>query len=393
MKLRSIETTPSPNCIKLNLDEPIVAKPLTLQRESDAATAPIVAQALFAIPGVQSVFLMSDFIALTRKPQANWQSILTEAACAIGVADDAESSVSEHLGSKTQTSTIEPTPDFGQVDVAVQTFREIPVQVRATSADGQQARVSLPERFNEALQRAIAATGANYIAERRWQPYQPQFGNPDEVASIVAEEIVSLIDDTELARLEQAAIAAQSNAKPAIREATPERLQDQVADLTSSDWKRRLKTIQQITVTPETFAIVVRALEDEHSSVRRWAAAILGSSAMAEAVEPLCRCVLTDRSVMVRRTAADALSDLGNEGAIETMCQVLQDSSPLVRWRAARFLKELGDRTTLDALQQAVDQETEFDVKVELSAALDRIQGGGDTQLPMWMRLAGNIKE
>lgn len=73
-------------------------------------------------------------------------------------------------------------------------FRGIPVQVRAIAADGQQARVALPERFNQALIRALRATQANYVAERRWEPYQSPAGSPNEVAQLVADEIASLID-------------------------------------------------------------------------------------------------------------------------------------------------------------------------------------------------------
>jgi len=74
--------------------------------------------------------------------------------------------------------------------------------------------------------------------------------------------------------------------------------------------ERRLKAIQKIEVNAETFPAVVTALDDERSAVQRWAAAILGTSGMPEALEPLCR-VLSDSSAIVRRTAGDAPSDLG----------------------------------------------------------------------------------
>jgi HEAT repeat protein len=70
------------------------------------------------------------------------------------------------------------------------------------------------------------------------------------------------------------------------------------------------------------------------------------------------------------------------------MCQALQDSSKLVRWRAARFLYETGDDSAIAPLETAKDQESEFDVRLEMSAALDRISRGEERQLPMWMRLS-----
>jgi HEAT repeat protein len=388
MQLLSIETTPSPNCIKLNLNEVISTRALTLHKGTDPTNVPVFAQRLLAIEAVQSVFLINDFITLTRKGNADWQPILAKAADIIGVAEDADATLLAQV-SQTQGTTViaSPTPtpsNLGHVEVAVQVFRSIPVQVRVTAADGQQVRVALPERFNQALQRAISATGANYVAERRWEPYQSPAGSPGEVAQLVADEIDSLIDEDELIRIETAAISTAQKTEPVDRASLQQAL---LADLRHPDWKHRLKALQQIDVTPETLPQVVAVLDDEQSTIRRWAAALLGASGMNAAVEPLCRVVLTDPSAIVRRTAGDALSDLGDIQAEATMAQALADPSKLVRWRAARFLNEMGDRTAVEPLHRAVEREAEFDVRIEMMAALERIEGGGETQVPMWQRI------
>lgn len=388
MELLSIETTPSPNCIKLNLNELVSTKALTLQKGADSTASPVVAQQLLAIEFVQSVFLVQDFITLTRKGNADWQTILAKAAQIIGVSQEADSKLLDQVSQPQKSTAVNspshPPSDLGHVEAAIQVFRGIPVQVRVTSADGQQARVALPERFNQALQRAIGATQADYIAERRWEPYQSPAGPTDEVADQVAEEIASLIDTEELARLEAVAIANVSTTESLNTASVQQTL---LSDLSHRNWKYRLKALQQIEVTPETFSAVVAVLDDEQSTVRRWAAALLGASGMSVAVEHLSRVVLGDPSAMVRRIAGDALSDLGDSTAISTMCQALADSSKLVRWRAARFLNEMGDQSAVDALNHAIESEVEFDVRVEMMAALERIQGGGETQLPMWMRI------
>lgn len=388
MELLSIETTPSPNCIKLNLNELISTKALTLQNGVDSTAAPVVAQQLLAIEFVQSVFLVQDFITLTRKGNSDWQTILAKAAQIIGISEEADSTLLAQVSQPQESAAINspshPPSDLGHVEAAIQMFRGIPVQVRVTSADGQQARVALPERFNQALQRAIGTTQADYIAERRWEPYQSPAGPADEVAQQVAEEIASLIDTEELARLEAVAIANVSTTESMDTASVQQTL---LSELSHSNWKHRLKALQQIEVTPATFPAVVSVLNDDQSTVRRWAAALLGASGMSVAVEPLGQVILGDSSAMVRRIAGDALSDLGNNTAMPTMCQALADSSKLVRWRAARFLNEMGDQTAVDALHHAVEIEAEFDVRVEIMAALERIQGGGETQLPMWMRI------
>lgn len=384
MKLRSIETTPSPNCMKLNLNASVSDKPLTLIVGEVAADTPEVFQNLLAIPGIQSVFLMGDFITLTRRGNVDWQPILVAAGDLLGMAENADAGLGDSLkaGKPSQSATADW--DFGQVEVAIQMFRGIPVQVRAI-AGGEQARVALPDRFNQALQRAIVATQADYVAERIWSPYQPQFGNPNEIAQQVADELDSLTNEHDLALLEKAAVDPDQRTTVQGENLSQQSL---LAELQQSDWKRRLKAIQQIEIDAETFPAVVLALKDNRNAIRRWAAALLGASERAEAVEPLCEVLQNDSSAIVRRTAGDALSDLGEASAIAAMVEALQDQSGLVRWRAGRFLNEMGDRPILPQLIKAAEFESEFDVRVEMQAAIDRIRAGKASQLPMWMRIS-----
>jgi Virulence factor/Scaffold protein Nfu/NifU N terminal/HEAT repeats len=386
MKLCSIETTPSPNCIKLNLDQQISPKALTLQGgRADSPHSPEVAQKLLVIDGVKSVFLVGNFITLTKENSADWQPIIAKAAYLIGLTEDADCDL------PAQVKLPEPVKkdsssgqSLGQVEVAVQVFRGIPIQVRVTD-EAEQVRVALPDRFNVALQRAIATTQANYIAERGWQPYEPRFGNPQEVAQMVADELASTIDHHELAQLEGAAISNQSRAAKTSDQPSQT---DFIAELSHVDWGHRLKALQKIEVDAVTFPVIVAMLKDERSAIRRWAAAILGASGMLEAVEPLCQVLLSDSSAIVQRTAGDALSDLGDGRAIKTMCKALAARSKLVRWRAARFLNEIGNQTAVEALHRAAESEEEFDVRMEIVAAIERIEGGGKAQMPMWMRIA-----
>ncbi|MEN8446641.1 MAG: virulence factor, partial [Cyanobacteria bacterium J06555_13] len=398
MRLRSIETTPSPNCMKLNLDAPIGMKSLSLTADKNPTTAPEIFQKVLAIEGVQSLYATGDFITLTRKGSMEWQPILATAGNLIGIAPTADTSLAGQLqtnspGQATAQTTEQttgpatsPSQNFGQVEVAIQMFRGIPVQVRATS-DSQQARVALPDRFNQALQRAIVTTGADYVAERIWSPYQPQFGQPHDIAQQVAEEVAILINDQDLAALEIAAVSPT----PKTNTQTNKPAQDALlAGLQHSDWKQRLKAIQQIEVTPKTFPAIVTALQDERNGIRRWAAALLGASEQTKAIAPLCHVLRTDKSAIVRRTAGDALSDLGNIQATDAIIEALTDASGLVRWRAGRFLNELGTNAAIPALTKAAEAESEFDVRVELNAAIDRITAGKASQLPMWMRISQN---
>jgi Virulence factor/Scaffold protein Nfu/NifU N terminal/HEAT repeats len=386
MKLCSIETTPSPNCIKLNLDQEICPKAMTLQDgEANVPQAPEVAQKLLVLDGVKSVFLMRDFITLTKENNADWQPIIAKAAQLIGLEENADGDLSAQLTSQDLAKKDRSSgQSLGQVEIAVQVFRGIPIQVRVTD-EVEQVRVALPERFNIALQRAIATTQANYIAERCWQPYEPRFGNAQEVAQMVVDELDSTIDTQELAQIEVAAI---SNQRRLVKPSHHPSQQDLITELSHVDWGCRLKALQKIEVDTETISFVVAMLDDERSTIRRWTAAILGASGMPQAIEPLCRVLLSDSSAVVQRTAGDALSDLGDRQAMKSMCSALTARSKLVRWRAARFLNEIGDQTALETLHRAAESEEEFDVRMEMVTAIERIEGGGEAQMPMWMRIA-----
>jgi hypothetical protein len=384
MKLSSLETTPNPHCMKLNLDETIAQKPITLKPGESSEQVPSAIAQLIEIEGVREAFLNSDFVALIRQSQADWEPILSQAAKILGVADNADTELLSQSQSKA-TSEKESSKNLGEVELAVLYFRGIPTQVRAIGEEAQ-TRVAMPDRFNEAMQRVVEATGANYVLERHWEPYASRHGEPEEVANMVAEEVASLIDEADLQQIENKAKEGEATETPTSETAETAELLQQLNH--SDHWKERLKAIQKLEINNETFPAVVKALNDDRSTIRRWASALLGASESSQAVAPLSEVVLNDPSVIVRRTAGDALSDLGDPQGIPTMCQALQDPSKLVRWRAARFLYETGDDSAIAPLETARDREEEFDVRLEMSAALDRISRGEERQLPMWMRLS-----
>ncbi|WP_144870397.1 virulence factor [Hyella patelloides] len=383
MKLSNLETTPNPNSMKLNLDEQIVEKPLSLQRGKTLSNVPDKVFQLLDIEGVREVFLASNFITLTRHNNADWETILSRASGILGLAENADTEILNRSKDLSTSSLAETSKSLGLVEVAVLFFRCLPTQVKVIGAF-EQARVNLPARFEQTLQRVIDATGANYVEERYWEPYPSRSGQPEEVAKMMVEEIASLIDEEELARLSERIITGSKTPTIIKEKAKPE---DLLVLLGSSDWKTRLKAIQKLEINPQTFPALVQALEDPKATVRRWAAALLGSSERQEAIEPLSKLVLNDPIAVVRRTAGDALSDLGNVEAIPTMCLALEDSSSFVRWRAARFLNEVAESSSVEALQKALGDESEFDVRLEIEAALERVTSGGERQLPMWMRL------
>jgi hypothetical protein len=382
MKLRSIETTPNPNCMMLKVDADFGDRSVTIEAsDPNLDQVSQVIRDLLALPGVRSVFLARDFITLTRRGGADWEPILEGAGRLLG---QAKETGAHGTGGVEGTS-----EEVNRVDIAVLEFRCLPSQVRATSSRDQ-ARVALPERFTQELTRVLDAVNANYLQERSWRVVAPRFGDPAQIAQMVADELDSSIPDDLLARLGAAAMAERTPER-----AVPERRSQEelLGDLVDPDWKLRLAAIQVVRVDDDSFPLIVAALADPKTAVRRWAAAALGSSGRSEAVAPLCEVVVSEASVIVRRAAGDSLSDLGDPAAIPAMCQALSDTSHLLRWRAARYLNEQGDESALQALDAAIAAEVDFGVRLEMSTARERIHSGGESQVPMWLRLARGTEQ
>lgn len=378
MYLRTIETTPNPNCMMLKVDGSFGNRSVTIGKDSaNLDQAPEVARVVLAIEGVRSVFLARDFITVTRRGGADWKPILAEASRLLAKPGEAQEDADPQAADAAPES-------LAPVEIAVLEFRNLPSQVRVNSAE-EQVRVALPERFDEALAGVLSAIQANYLAERSWRALEPRYGELSDVAQMVADELDSALSADDLARLARAAIAGRAPAATAPSLPTQAEL---ITALSDADWRQRLAAIQVIKVDDESFPVLLASLSDPKTAVRRWAAAVLGGSDRAAAVEPLCAAVARDRSVIVRRTAGDSLSDLGTPGAIATMCDALSDRSHLVRWRAARYLNEQGDDTAIESLERASETEPDFGVCMEMNAALERIRGGGASLVPMWLRIS-----
>src|SRR5699024_8170242 len=95
---------------------------------------------------------------------------------------------------------------------------------------------------------------------------------------------------------------------------------------------------------------------------------------------------LKDKAANVRRTAGDCLSDLGFQEAMPEMIETLKDDNRIVRWRAAMFLYEVGDETAIDALEEAKD-DPEFEVRLQINMALERIKGGAEAKGSIWHQM------
>jgi hypothetical protein len=70
------EPTPNPNAVKFTLDRPAVeGRSQTFRAGSDPAESPLGAR-LFALDGVTSVFMVSNFVSVTKEDEADWNELV-----------------------------------------------------------------------------------------------------------------------------------------------------------------------------------------------------------------------------------------------------------------------------------------------------------------------------
>ena len=78
-----IQPTPNVNALKFIVNRRLTeGRSQTFRSREDAAAHPLAAK-LFAISGVVQVFLLNDFVTVTRDPNAAWDDIATAAEAAI----------------------------------------------------------------------------------------------------------------------------------------------------------------------------------------------------------------------------------------------------------------------------------------------------------------------
>lgn len=372
MKIVAIEPTPSPNTMKITLDKVLPSGKRNNYTMKNKEEAPALIQAILDIEGVKGVYHVADFMAIERHPKAQWQSLLQE--------------VRSLFGEETESTSSPITEEaFGEVQVFIQMFRSIPMQVKVVSGE-EEFRQGLPERFQTAVFQA-EKFGGNIVMERKWKEAGVRYGSDlKEIGEEVKEEIAAAYPEDRLERLVKLAEKGEDARK------TEKRFKKVTLEMFDQpDWRERYALLEQLDPTEDDLPLLEKALEDEKSSIRRLAVVYLG---MIEkpVVLPLLRKALQDPSVTVRRTAGDCYSDLGDPRGIPDMIEALNDKNKLVRWRAAMFLYEVGDESAIPALKKAAN-DPEFEVAMQAKLALERIERGEEAKGSVWKQMTEHLEE
>jgi hypothetical protein len=376
MKILTIEPTPSPNTMKIVLNETLPNGETRNYKKEQLNDVPTYAKQLLSLDGVKSFYHVADFIALERNPKFDWKDILPNVRQVFG----------ENVEIVNQDG-IELSENFGEVEVFIQMFRHIPMQIKLIAGE-EEKRVGLPEAFQEAALKAQQSS-ENIVIERKWQEQGVRYGELEEIGTQVSEEIIAAYPLERLQRLVTQAVEGTSKTNN-INSTSSKEL---ALALQSDDWKVRYAAMDRYNPSIKDLPLLSQALHDEKVSIRRLAVVYIGMlEEHQQEILPLLYEAMKDKAVTIRRTAGDCLSDLGNESAIPVMIEALKDKNKLVRWRAAMFLYELGDESAIPALK-AAENDQEFEVSMQIKMALARIEGGEEAKGSVWKQMTETMKQ
>jgi hypothetical protein len=178
LNIKSIEPTPSPNTMKINLDEELPMGASHNYKPETSEGAPAVIKSILQIEGIKGVYHVADFLAIERNAKYDWKMLLPKVRQAFG-----EKSV------ETKPTNDDVTDHFGEVRVEVQMFKDIPLQVKLTDGTAEK-RFGMPEYFLKVREQAQLPQD-NYILLRKWQDQGVRYGDLEQIGQEVVEELIA----------------------------------------------------------------------------------------------------------------------------------------------------------------------------------------------------------
>lgn len=85
--VKQFQPTPNPNAVKCILSHPVSQSIRSYRSSADAEGDPL-ARALFAIPGVTNLLISTDWLTVSKSPEASWSTIQKAVAAALKALPD-----------------------------------------------------------------------------------------------------------------------------------------------------------------------------------------------------------------------------------------------------------------------------------------------------------------
>ena len=142
---------------------------------------------------------------------------------------------------------------------------------------------------------------------------------------------------------------------------------------------------------PDATDLAIEGLSDPDSYARKISARALEDLAAPSAVPELARVVVEDEDFRVREWAADALTAIATEDAIDALVTALDDPVKEVRLAAVRGLVKRSPEAAVDTFMSMVLEDPEWEIRVQAAAALGMT--GRDDVIPALEEAANDPNE
>ena len=108
MKIKAIEPTPSPNTMKVILNEVLPSGARNNYTKENTEQAPMQVQEILKIEGIKGVYHVADFLAVERNAKYDWKVLLQQVRAVFGeeVVEESEEQQLAHFGSKSVCSNV-----------------------------------------------------------------------------------------------------------------------------------------------------------------------------------------------------------------------------------------------------------------------------------------------
>lgn len=429
MEVSGLESTPNPHSFMLRLDKcwenlPGVSglRGRTF-RPGTAADAELPADlgAVLSVPGVDSLYAMEAVLTVNKFPRDEWATVLPPILTALGGASESLLQSDQLLrlmlapGANDSAGNLAAGAASGVVKIRLQASQGLPIQVEAVGAGGlapaQRARLSV--RFGDAMALVVGSSPDAFFAGRSWLDRGVRYQEEEEagvgttgeererraVAAVLAAEVADIEAAYPPDRI--AGIVAGARSDSSVEKATGAASSDAASGKVASPadveaWceEDALAAAGGGAGSPAALAALAAVARSAGAgsgapapspAARRVAIAYLGGTGGRGgdgAFDAVGRAFRGELAPGLRRTAGDALSDLGDARAVPLARAALADPSKLVRWRAARILGELGavdgaegdSGALVAALREWERAEGAFEVAFEMADAARRVE-------------------
>eukprot|EP00288_Rhodomonas_lens_P011578 CAMPEP_0177746426 /NCGR_PEP_ID=MMETSP0484_2-20121128/30855_1 /TAXON_ID=354590 /ORGANISM="Rhodomonas lens, Strain RHODO" /LENGTH=360 /DNA_ID=CAMNT_0019261159 /DNA_START=326 /DNA_END=1405 /DNA_ORIENTATION=+ len=360
---------------------------------------------------------MASMLTISKRPGAKWEAVLPAVLEALGGASE-EALIQLLLATRSSTqpapssadtpSPTSPSSTAGQVQIRMQVLNKIPNQIEAIGFLGTSKRVKLPLRFAESMALLMGdGGGGDFFAKRKWVDRGTRYPDVSEMSDAerelaeITQALATEVEEIEAAyppRRLQSILAAASPSSASASASSSSSSSASASASSSASSASASRSLRPDTSETSSSVLDIEAVDllcdsaeagDDRAletlavfvsegkgtlAARRTALAFLGGTGGRggeQVVEAILSALENEKTPAMRRTAGDALSDLGDPHALPRALSALQDPSQLVRWRAGRLLGELAcSPSTLAALQAAAEVESAFEVGFELKDAI-----------------------